>query len=114
MMIDTKKRIMWTLKQVVEAPPHDPHKYQALFLDPDTKKQKRTLFGRRGYSDYTLHKDKDRRESYRLRHRKDLRTNDPTRAGYLSYYLLWGPSTSLAQNIRYFKKEILPHTRPPS
>lgn len=98
---------MWKLKSVVPAPDGDPHKLVAVFEDSTTKKTRRTLFGRRGYSDYTIHKDKDRRARYWKRHQKDLRTNDPTRAGYLSYYILWGPSTSLQQNIRYFKKEIL-------
>ena len=34
---------------------------------------------------------------------KDLTTKDPTRAGFLSYYVLWGDSTSIRQNITDFK-----------
>ena len=49
-------------------------------------------------NDYTLHKDKERRRRYRKRHEKFLKTNDPTRAGFLSR-LLWGDSTSLKKNI---------------
>ena len=66
---------------------------------------KRTHFGQRGASDYTIHKDKERRELYRNRHEKDLDTQDPTRAGYLSWYLLWGDSTSLKKNIQQFKRK---------
>jgi len=56
-------------------------------------------------NDYTLHKDKERRELYRKRHEKDLKTNDPTRAGYLSYYILWGDSTNIKTNIENYKKK---------
>jgi hypothetical protein len=34
---------------------------------------------------------------------KDLETNDPRRAGFLSYYILWGNSTNIQTNIRDFK-----------
>jgi hypothetical protein len=42
---------------------------------------------------------------YRERHRKDLETKDPTRAGYLSYYILWGNSTSKQKNIQDYKRK---------
>jgi len=48
------------------------HKYIAIFSNG-----KHVKFGAYGMSDYTLHKDKDRRERYRARHRKDLDTRDP-------------------------------------
>ena len=100
---------MWKLESVQKAPPGDVHKFRATFINSSVQppRRKTTLFGRRGYEDYTIHKDKDRRERYRTRHAKDLRTQDPTRAGFLSYYLLWGPSTSLSQNIRYYKYHVL-------
>lgn len=75
------------------------HKYVAIFKDG-----KRTSFGSFGANDYTLTGDKEARDRYRARHRKDLDTKDPRRAGFLSYYLLWGDSTSLEQNIRDYKK----------
>jgi len=78
-------------------------KFDAVFLK-DNGKEKIVSFGASGMSDYTIHKDKERRERYRKRHQKDLRTNDPTRAGYLSYYILWGDSTSLKKNISDYKK----------
>lgn len=85
-------------------------KYQATFCLCDKKNacggsnHKVTHFGAEGYEDYTIHKDKERRDRYRARHEKDLDTKDPTRAGYLSYYLLWGDSTSLQENIKDYKK----------
>lgn len=79
-------------------------KLMAKFVNKNTKKTKVSHFGADGMSDYTLHKDKARRTRYRKRHLKDLR-GDPTRAGYLSYYILWGNSTSKKVNIKSFKKK---------
>lgn len=79
------------------------YKYVATFKKDDAK-EKKTYFGAKGMDDYTITKDKEQRERYRKRHQKDLKTKDPTRAGYLSYYLLWGDSTSLKSNIASYKK----------
>lgn len=67
--------------------------------------KKKVHFGSAGMDDYTITKDKEQRDRYRARHKKDLDTKDPTRAGYLSRYLLWGDSTSLQQNIKSFKQK---------
>jgi hypothetical protein len=74
------------------------HKYVAIFRDGKT-----TKFGSAGMKDYTLTGDTTRRDLYRQRHKKDLDTKDPRRAGYLSYYILWGNSTSVAENLRAYK-----------
>ena len=79
------------------------HKFKAVFLRPDGRKNT-TYFGAAGMDDYTKTKDKEQRDRYRERHRKDLITNDPTRAGFLSYYVLWGESTSFKRNLSAFKK----------
>ena len=76
-------------------------KYKAIFIKDDGK-TKTVHFGANGYEDYTQHHDKKRRDLYRNRHEKDLK-DDPMRAGYLSYYILWGNSTNLQANIRSFK-----------
>jgi hypothetical protein len=56
----------------------------------DDGRKKHTDFGAKGMDDYTLTKNKEeQRRHYRQRHEKDLRTGDPTKAGFLSYYLLW-------------------------
>ena len=78
-------------------------KYKATF-QTDSGKTKSTSFGAAGMNDYTLTGDKEARKRYRKRHKKDLKTNDPTRAGYLSYYLLWGESTSIRENLKNYKK----------
>ena len=78
-------------------------KWKALFQQ-DNGRTKTTHFGAAGMEDYTQHHDKERRERYRARHKKDLETGDPTRAGYLSYHLLWGDSTSLQQNLAAYRR----------
>lgn len=81
-------------------------KYYAIFKMKDGS-LKTISFGAKGYTDYLLSKDKDRRDRYRLRHAKDLLTDANKKglgAGALSYWLLWGPSTSLATNIKLYKK----------
>jgi hypothetical protein len=87
----------------VKAASDGKHKYTAQFLQ-DNGRTKTTHFGAKGMDDYTITHDKEQRERYKQRHKKDLTTKDPTRAGFLSYYLLWGDSTSLSENIRAFKQ----------
>ena len=74
-------------------------------FDMGDGKTKETHFGAKGYEDYTTHHDIERRARYRLRHEKDLATNDPTRAGFLSLGILWGDSTNIATNISNYKKK---------
>lgn len=65
---------------------------------------KTTHFGDSSAPDYTLTGDKDRRDAYRTRHKKDLKTGDVTKPGYLSYYLTWGNSTSIRSNLEDYRK----------
>ena len=74
-------------------------KWRAIFKDG-----KHSDFGHPDYEDYTQHGDEKRREAYRSRHKKDLETGDPRKPGFLSYYILWGQSKSIEQNLRDFKK----------
>ena len=78
-------------------------KLQAVFTR-DNGRTKITHFGQAGAPDYSITKDKEQRKRYRSRHKKDLQTNDYTRAGYLSYFILWGNSTSRQENIKSYKK----------
>ena len=79
-------------------------KFTAIFYDDTGKKVKTSQFGDSRYSDYTKHKDKQRRERYRSRHRRNLAKTDYMSPAHLSYYLLWGDSTSLNTNIKNYKK----------
>ena len=91
------------VKLVITKSPKKDKKLKAVFTY-DNKKTRTTHFGAKGMSDYTIHKDKERRKLYRARHKKDLKTKDYTRAGYLSYYILWGDETNLKDAIESYKK----------
>ena len=91
------------MKMTIKKSDKSGKKYMAIFTR-DNGRTKTTHFGQDGAPDYTLTGDKMRRKAYRDRHRKDLNTNDPTRAGYLSYYILWGESKSITKNIRNYKR----------
>jgi hypothetical protein len=85
-------------------PAHDGvHKYTAVFEKEDGR-TKTTHFGASGMSDYTIHKDAERRQRYLDRHRGE-NWDDPTTAGSLSKHLLWGDSTSFRENLRNFKNK---------
>ena len=91
------------VKMVIEKGTAKNKKLKAIFYDGD-KKIKTTQFGDSRYTDYTLSKDKKQRDKYRGRHKKDLEKGDYKSAGHLSFYLLWGDSTSLNSNIKKYKK----------
>ncbi len=78
-------------------------KLMAVFTKDDGRK-KTTHFGQATAPDYTKTKDKAQRARYRSRHKKDLQTGDYTRAGFLSWYVLWGNSTSQRENIASYKR----------
>jgi hypothetical protein len=94
--------MVWRLRRV-EVSPIAGKKLRAIFHDADTDKTKHTDFGAAGMDDYTKTHDKEQRERYRTRHKKDLDTGDYTRAGYLSYYLLWNKKT-LAAAVADYKR----------
>ena len=51
---------------------------------------KKTIsFGATGYSDYTQHKDAERKQRYINRHKKAENWNDPKSAGFYAKWVLW-------------------------
>jgi hypothetical protein len=62
------------------------HKFMAVFPDGHV-----TRFGRKGYSDYTKHRDKMRMERYLTRHRarENWGRSGSKTAGFWSRWLLW-------------------------
>lgn len=51
---------------------------------------KRTIhFGAKGMSDFTKHKDPERKANYIARHKPRENWEDPLTAGYWSRYVLW-------------------------
>ena len=78
-------------------------KFKATFYDKDKKKIRSIQFGAKGYSDYTIHKDDERKKRYINRHKKNENWNDPKSAGALSRYILWN-KTTLSASISDFKR----------
>ena len=74
-------------------------KYDVYIENPDTGRTKKISFGAKNYEDYTIHKDKDRREKYRSRHSKD-NINNPMYPGFWSWHVLWGESTNIKTAMR--------------
>jgi hypothetical protein len=88
------------------------HKYTAYFLV--NGKEKHTSFGAEGYGDFIIFTKKEgkesglnHREKYIMRHKKDLRTNDFTRAGVLSMFILWGNKPNLEVSIKDYKRRMI-------
>lgn len=89
----------------IEESPNKEKKMVAYFYDKDGKKVKTTHFGARGMSDYTQHKDPERMKRYLARHGKMGEDwKDPTTAGALSRWILWG-KPSLRESFNDYKKK---------
>jgi len=73
-------------------------------FEMDDGKTRRTHFGARNYDDYTITHDKEQRDRYWTRHAKDLKTEDPTKAGFCSLFILWGKYTSVKKNVAEYKR----------
>ena len=78
-------------------------KFDIYVINPKTGNIKKVSFGAVGYEDYTIHKDKDRRARYLLRHKNDHIT-DPTKAGFWSTHILWGKYTNINTCLKYTLK----------
>ena len=75
--------------EIVIKPSHlQNKKYDAVIDD------KKTIpFGQRGASDYTIHKDDERKERYINRHTKNERWDDIYTAGFWSRWITWEKPT---------------------
>lgn len=61
-------------------------------------------FGQKNASDFTIHKDEERKQRYINRHSKRENWNDPTTAGFWSRWLLWNKPT-ITESIRDTNKK---------
>lgn len=77
-------------------------KYDAVF-ETDAGRKKTVAFGAAGMSDFTIHKDEDRKERYIARHRARENWDKPDTAGALSRWILWNKPT-LEASIRDYKQ----------
>jgi len=82
----------------------DGKKYTAIFYNDDRSKIKTVHFGAKGYEDFTIHGDEERKQRYIQRHKTRENFADYKTAGSLSYHILWNkPSVSASYN-DYLKK----------
>lgn len=77
-------------------------KYTVLLTE--NGKVKRVSFGAKGYEDYTIHHDDDRKNRYIQRHAHRENWNSPTTAGFWSRWLLWNQKTLKASAADITKK----------
>ena len=63
-------------------------KYMAIIDD-----RKTIHFGAKNYSDFTIHKDEERKQRYLNRHKKNENWNDPLTASFYATNILWKTST---------------------
>ena len=79
-------------------------KLMAIFYDDSGKKIKTTHFGASGMSDYTKHKDDERKKLYLARHKKNENWNNYMTPGSLAKHILWSEPTFEASYNKYLKK----------
>ena len=79
-------------------------KYTAIFYDDARNKIRTTHFGSAGMSDYTKHKDDERKQRYLDRHRANEDWNDYMSGGSLARYILWNKPTISASYNDYLKR----------
>jgi hypothetical protein len=78
--------------------PKSGKKYRAQFSDGT-----HTDFGATGYSDFTKHKDPERKKRYESRHRSRENWKNPKSAGALSKWILWN-KPSLKASVSDYKR----------
>lgn len=83
-------------------------KFMAVFTNCKTSKTKTVHFGANGMSDYTIHKDPERKKRYINRHKRNEKWNDPLSAGALSRWILWN-KPGLKASISDYKKRFKLH-----
>ena len=96
--------------KIVEAQPKTAKRFTAIFrLHKGGKIIKITHFGQRNpkTGTYIDHGDKELRKNFRARHKSDLDTKDFKRAGYLSYFLLWGDHKTLKKTLKIIRKNLI-------
>lgn len=99
-----KRRGLKIVRVVIKPSTKSEKKKMAVFYNTNGKKVKTTHFGAAGMSDYTKHKDPERKQRYLNRHRERENWNDFTSAGSLSRYILWGEPTLRDSIVKYKKR----------
>jgi len=76
----------------------------ATFSNCESSREKTVHFGANGMSDYTIHKDAERKKRYIARHAKNENFNNPITAGALSRWILWN-KPSFRESVADYKRK---------
>jgi hypothetical protein len=79
-------------------------KYMISWINPKSGRVKTIHFGAKGMSDYTIHKDDERKQRYINRHQKREDWTDLGKSGTWSRFLLWQEKT-LKKSIKEMEKK---------
>ena len=79
------------MEAIITTSPLKTKKYKVVV--DDGKKKKTIHFGAKGYEDYTIHKDNERKYRYIDRHKKKEDWQDPFTAGFWALHALWNKPT---------------------
>ena len=83
-----------TINIIIKPSSNPSKKYDAIIDDKKT-----ISFGQRGASDYTKHKDDERKQRYIARHKKNEQWDNINTAGFYSKNILWNKKT-ITESIR--------------
>jgi hypothetical protein len=68
-------------------------KFKVQLFDESSRRSKSISFGAKGYEDFTIHKDPQRKQKYLRRHSAREDWQDPFSAGFWAAHLLWNKPT---------------------
>jgi hypothetical protein len=91
-------------KKVVIKKSTKPEKKLMAVFQLDNGRTRTTHFGASGMSDFPTHRDKERKQRYLKRHRRNENWNAPMTAGALSRWILWNKETRAASISDYKRR----------
>jgi hypothetical protein len=99
------KKCKKKLIKIVKSPKPE-KKYRAVFCRETSNgsKIKNIDFGSKGMSDYTKHRDPERKQRYIQRHRSRENWEQPDNPGSLSRWILWN-KPSFRESVKSYKKK---------
>jgi hypothetical protein len=81
------------MEAVISTSPLKTKKYKVIIYDKNEDKKKTIHFGAKGYEDFTIHKNNERKYRYIDRHKKKEDWQDPFTAGFWALHTLWNKPT---------------------
>ena len=74
-------------------------KFDIYVINPSTNRINKVSFGSSAHSDYTQHKDPERKRRYLIRHKNDS-NDDITKPGFWERRILWNKPISPKDNLK--------------